>query len=355
MKRIFRCLLISFFLLLNLPVQGQFASLEPSVFWSEFAAVTAIYRPSKGEQQISKYIVEKARQMNLESTSDKAGNLIVKMPATSGCEQWPGYILQSHLDMVCLTESGSDFAWGKDSITAYLDDGWVKARQTTLGADNGVGVAAMLSMMISPPSSHGPIEFLFTVDEEGDFSGVCGLQPGQLQGKFLLNLDSEESGEFNVGCAGGQADSLVFFGARKLPRQDFAGLKISLAGGLSGHSGVDIHRGRANCIAEILKLMRMLVAKMPVLIVDFNGGETDTAIPGKAEISFYCSHDSLNQVKKTCVFFLKSLRKRYEATDPDLNLVISDLPEGLPAFAESDSKRIIECLYEIPAGILAMS
>ena len=355
MKRIFSFLLVLLFVLLNIPVQGQLDELEPSLFWSEFSAIAAIFRPSGSEHEIKNYIVRKAIEFNLETSVDGVGNLIVKMPATPGCEKWPGYILQGHLDMVCLARPESGFVWGRDVIEPYVDEGWLKARRTTLGADNGVGLAAMLYLMSSPPVRHGPVEFLFTVDEEGDFSGVCGLKPGQLNGKYLLNLDSEESGEFNVGCAGGQADSLTFSGARRSYQDDRVGFKLILEGGRSGHSGVDIHRGRANCLAEIVKLMRLIVADMPVNIVDFKSGETDTAIPGSAEISFYCQKGSQNRVKKAASRFLKSLRNRYKYADPDLNLILAPLSAALPAMSESCSKKLIECLYEVPAGILAMS
>ena len=355
MKIVSRTFFLPLFFFMSFPAFGQFAGLEPALFWSEFAAVTAIYRPSRSEQKIAEYIVKKADELNLESSVDGFGNVIVKMPASRGCQNWPGLILQSHLDMVCIARSNSDFDWGSDAIEPFVDNGWLKARQTTLGADNGVGVAAMLSLMVSPPSDHGSIEFLFTVDEEGDFSGVCGLEPGQLQGKYLLNLDSEESGEFNVGCAGGQADSMVFSFSRKMLPEDYVGLKITLDGGLGGHSGVDIHRGRANCITEILKLARQIIATAPVNLIEIKGGTTDTAIPDSAEISLCVKPEFQSLIKTVSVNFFKSLRNRYKITDPDLNLIVTNLSKNYSAISDADSKKIIECLYEIPSGILAMS
>jgi dipeptidase D len=193
--------LVQIFLLLTISV---FADAKPKNqnFWKEFSEISKIYRPSKGEQKVAKYILNKGLSKGFKSYIDKSGNVLIEVPATSGSENLPGIILQSHMDMVCIAKKDSNFEWGKNQIEIYEDKGWLCSKNTTLGADNGVGVAAMLDVLNSPPKEHGPLQLLFTVDEEGDFTGVCSLQAKQLKGKFLLNLDSEEAGEFNVGCAG---------------------------------------------------------------------------------------------------------------------------------------------------------
>ncbi len=325
-------------------------------FWKEFTEISKIYRPSKGEQKITEYILRKAKLKSCKSFVDESGNISIEIPATKGNESLPAIILQSHLDMVCVAKENSDFVWGKDFIETRVEDGWLCATKTSLGADNGIGVAAMLDVLNSPPKSHGPIQLLFTTDEEGDFSGVCALKPEQFKGNYLLNLDSEEAGEFNVGCAGGQADELkIPLCFEKISPSEKV-FEISISGGLGGHSGVDIHRERANAISELFKLLCRVNKVIPIKLVNFSGGTSDTAIPSEAKATFVCRETDENRLKKQIKFCFTILKYRFSKTDKNL------VPETkakkhkiVRCISKECSDRIIRCFSDIPSGVLAMS
>lgn len=334
---------------------AQAAPLEPESFWREFAEVTAIYRPSKGERQIAAHVCQKAAIHGHAHRIDATGNVLVTISPQPGQEKWPGVILQCHLDMVCVARPGTEFVWGRDQIRPVVAGDWMHAENTSLGADNGVGIAVMLDIMQNPPPRHGMIELLFTVDEEVDFSGVCGLQPGFLQGKILLNLDSEESGEYNVGCAGGQADILELSPTLVNVPEGYAGAKITISGGQSGHSGVDIHRDRANAIRELFKTLALIAAENDIFLADCCAGVTDTAIPGEAEAIICYPATAASRIEKLVTNRQKLLKKRFSASDPLLKLAISAtaLPER--AMNHDETVRLISVINRVPSGVLAMS
>lgn len=329
--------------------------LEPQGFWTEFSAISQIYRPSKGEQKIAAYVENAASQNGLKHSMDSCGNVLVKIPATAGRQNQSGIVLQCHLDMVCIATKDSNFVWGSDQIKPFLENGWLKSAGTTLGADNGVGVAAMLDIIKRPPQNHGPIELLFTVDEECDFSGVCGLKPDQLQGKFLLNLDSEEAGEFNIGCAGGQADIIETTLSMKPVDKNSETFELSISGGKGGHSGVDIHRGRANSIAELFRILRNITTNAEVRLVSCEGGSTDTAIPTDAKAIFSCEKSDVNKIKKIVKKCERILKRKFQNIDAELRVNLNSHNRSLMAATANDSKAFINCCYEVPAGIIAMS
>ena len=325
-------------------------------FWKEFAEVSKIYRPSKGEQKITEYILRKAKLKSCKSFVDEFGNISVEIPATKGQESLPAIILQSHLDMVCVAKKHSEFVWGKDFIETRVKDGWLCATKTSLGADNGIGVAAMLDVLNSPPKSHGPIQLLFTTDEEGDFSGVCALKPEQFKGNYLLNLDSEEAGEFNVGCAGGQADEVkIPLCFEKISPSEKV-FEISISGGLGGHSGVDIHRERANALSELFKLLYRVNKVIPIKLVNFSGGTSDTAIPSEAKAIFVCRETDKNRLIERLNFSFTILKYRFSKTDKNLIPKIKAIKRKIVrSISKECSDRIIKCFSDIPSGILVMS
>jgi len=354
-KRIFTAFLIITAALIN-PVLAGLENLEPADFWNEFSNVTSIYRPSKGEQKIREYISSKAERLGFSHFTDEAGNLLIRIPATEESKNLPGIIIQGHLDMVCVTRPGCEFCWGKDKIKPIIENGWLKAESTTLGADNGAGIAAMLKLMQSLPDQHGPMELLFTADEEVDFSGVCGIKPGFLQGKILLNIDSEESGEFNIGCAGGQADTIELSAEKVDLNGNPATVKITLSGGLSGHSGVDIHRSRANAIMELFRFTQKLQNHAEFYLAECNGGVTDTAIPGEASIVICFEKPEFRQV---IVEELKErqrlLKLKYNKTDPNLILSAAFIESPQKAYSKEDTREFIDFICSISCGILSMS
>ena len=221
------------------------ADLNPKQVFSIFDDITRIPRPSKKEEKIRQYLLDFAKKHNLEAKTDKVGNVLIKAPATPGHEQAPTVILQGHMDMVCESNDKS-FNFETTPITTIVDGEWVHADGTTLGADNGIGVAASLAVMTDPECIHGPLEALFTIDEETGMTGAFGLGEDMITGKILINLDSEDDAELFVGCAGGVDTVCTFKYNRSFAPKDFAYYKIDVSKGQGGHSGGDIHLGRAN-------------------------------------------------------------------------------------------------------------
>lgn len=348
-------LAFSFFFTAPAGAESWIDRLENQSFWREFSAVTGIYRPSKHEGEIARHICGVADALSLKHCIDKAGNVLVKMPADAGAQNKPVIVLQCHLDMVCQTRPELQFNWGSDKITPRIEDGWLRATGTTLGADNGIGIAAMLDIMKNPPTGHGQLELLFTVDEEGDFSGVCALTPDQLTGRFLLNLDSEESGEFNIGCAGGQADILEFDFPRVAVPADHEQIKIAINGGKGGHSGVDIHHGRANAVSELFRVLKHIGRDYEICLVSCSGGSTDTAIPADASAIISCSRPSAAAIKKLAVRLAGILSQKFNETDSTVRLSVSQADAPHECFSAQHSRAIISCFNEVPAGIIAMS
>ncbi|MEW6708208.1 MAG: beta-Ala-His dipeptidase [Candidatus Riflebacteria bacterium] len=329
-------------------------NLEPASFWREFFTITSIYRPSKEEQKVTAHIVAEAEKSGFTSQIDQNGNVLITIAAKPGCEKVTGVVLQSHLDMVCIARPGEEFQWGKDQIEPIIKDGWLHAKKTTLGADNGVGIAVMLDFMKNLPGRHGPIELLFTTDEEGDFSGVCGLQPGFINGGILLNLDSEEAGEFNVGCAGGQADIIEL----AFNHEDCNGLqafKISFKNGQSGHSGVDIHRGRANAIKELFRVIKEIGNKAKIRLASGEGGVTDTAIPGEAWAIFCFDANDRRTIERIVENAAPIMKKRFAENDPEIMLSLEKVKCPETALNYAQTEKICRIIDAVPFGILAMS
>ncbi|MDD2913916.1 MAG: aminoacyl-histidine dipeptidase [Gallionella sp.] len=276
-------------------------NLQPSSVWAHFATLCAIPRSSLHETALIRYLIDWAQPRGISSIVDDAGNLILRKPASPGCEAMPGVILQGHLDMVCQANSGTVHDFGCDPINAVVRDGWVVADDTTLGADNGIGVALALAALEQPGLIHPPLEVLLTVNEESGMDGARGLAPGTLQGKTLINLDTEEWGHFYLGCAGGvDVEVRSAIGIEKLgmnaptpsltlPLQgggdmlaDYALLRFDVSGLRGGHSGMDIHLGRGNAIKLLAEALRDLAAHTDVRLVEMQGGSARNAIPREA-------------------------------------------------------------------------
>lgn len=261
----------------------EIKKLTPSAVWSYFYELTQIPRPSGQMSQVTKYIEDFGEKLGLETLRNEAGNVLIRKSASKGFENKQPVILQAHLDMVPQKNLGSDFNFSKDAIDAYIEGEWVKAKGTTLGADNGIGVAAIMAVLAGNQLKHGPLEGLFTIDEETGMDGAFGIKPGFLQGKIMLNLDSEQDGELFVGCAGG-ADLNIAFQYKDdhaVPEEDIA-IKISLTGLKGGHSGVDIHLGRANANKLMFRLLKDIVSNYGARLASINGGSLRNAIPREA-------------------------------------------------------------------------
>lgn len=258
------------------------SSLFPASVWGHFATLCRIPRRSKEEGPLRAHLLRWAEARGLAASVDGTGNLLIRKPATAGREHKPAVALQSHLDMVCQKNSGSDHDFSRDPIRPVLRDGWLVAEETTLGADNGIGVALMLAVLEDESLVHGPIEALFTVDEEAGMGGAQGLAPGLLQARLMLNLDTEAWGELYLGCAGGMDVLARRPGAAEPLSEDFQAWQISLTGLRGGHSGVDIHEERGNAIKLLVRVLRDLESRMPLRLAALQGGTARNALPREA-------------------------------------------------------------------------
>ena len=261
---------------------GPLSSLQPQTVWRHFATLCRIPRPSKGEAALREYLYQWACQRGLEAIVDAAGNLIIRKPASPGRENVAGTILQAHLDMVCQKNSDTVHDFTRDPITPVVRDGSLVAENTTLGADNGIGVALILAALEDNTLEHGPLEALLTVDEEAGMGGARGLAAGQLQGSNMLNLDTEEWGEFYLGCAGGVDIDVHRSGVAESLPVGSVGLQIALTGLRGGHSGVDIHQERGNAIKLLVRVLRDLETLLPLRLSTLDGGSARNALPREA-------------------------------------------------------------------------
>ena len=261
---------------------NNLANLQPTSVWSHFATLCAIPRPSLHEAALREHLVGWAQARNIVAVVDDAGNLILKKPASPGCEQRPGVILQGHLDMVCQANAGTQHDFERDAIRSVVRDGWVAAPDTTLGADNGIGVALALAALEETGLIHPPLEVLLTVNEESGMDGARGLAPGTLQGNTLINIDTEEWGYFYLGCAGGVDVEVRHDYAQEHVPPDYALLRFAVSGLRGGHSGIDIHLGRGNAIKLLAEALRDLSAHTDVRLIALEGGTARNAIPREA-------------------------------------------------------------------------
>ena len=262
---------------------NNISHLKPQNVWKHFYALTQIPRPSGHMEEITVFIEDFGKKLGLETKRDAANNICIRKPATPGYENKPTVILQSHLDMVPQANSDTPFDFTKDKIEAYIDGDWVKAKGTTLGADNGIGIAAILAILEATELQHGPLEGLFTTDEETGMYGALAIRPGFIDGKIMLNLDGEEDGELYIGCAGG-ADVTARFQYKeeeRIPKNGIA-VKVSLTGLKGGHSGVDIHLGRANANKLMFRFLKEALLTYNIRLASIAGGSLRNAIPREA-------------------------------------------------------------------------
>ncbi|MFA7239404.1 MAG: aminoacyl-histidine dipeptidase [Sulfuricellaceae bacterium] len=261
---------------------GNLDNLQPHSVWAHFAALCAIPRPSLREAALIEHLTAWARARGIEASVDAVGNLILRKSASPGCKALPGVILQGHLDMVCQANADTQHDFERDAIKAVVRDGWVVAEDTTLGADNGIGVALALAALEEPGLVHPPLEVLLTVNEESGMDGARGLVTGTLQGKTLINLDTEEWGHFYLGCAGGVDVEVRHDYVQEYVPPDYALLRFEVSGLRGGHSGIDIHLGRGNAIKLLAEALRDLSAHTDVRLIAMRGGTARNAIPREA-------------------------------------------------------------------------
>ena len=329
--------------------------LEPSVVWNNFCDLNAVPRPSKKEERVIEFIKSFGESLKLDTRVDQAGNVIIKKPATAGKEQSPKVVMQSHLDMVHQKNADTEFDFDAQGIQMQVDGDWVRAKGTTLGADNGLGVAAIMSILASTDIAHPPIEALFTIDEETGMTGAKELQAGQLTGEILLNLDTEEDDELTIGCAGGvDINASGSYTPEELPNscQYFS---ITVRGLTGGHSGVEIHLGRGNANKIMNRLLSLAGENSQARIVSIDGGGLRNAIPRESVAVVGMPGGSNLPDQAWFKTEVKNIVDENIVTDPNLEIVCEAVQQPANAIPESLQTSLIAALFGVVNGIVRMS
>jgi dipeptidase D len=328
------------------------STLEPQPLWRYFAEICSIPHCSKQEDQIRNWLRQQADDLKLPWKEDSVGNIVISRPAAAGMENAPGIILQSHMDMVCEKNSGSDHNFDTDPLKLIIEDNILTACDTTLGADNGVGAASALALLADSCFPTGPLEALFTVDEETGLTGAQALEPGFITGDYLLNLDSEESWVLCVGCAGGKDSQLVSH-YDFIPGGKSKALLIKVDGLSGGHSGVDIHTGRGNAVKILTDLLSVLGEKMNWQLVDFHGGTKHNAIPREAASLIVV--DEIDLAIDTVQGAFQQQLEIYQQRDSGLQIIIEQVETDKSRLNPAASRQVAGLLTSLPHGVLEMS
>jgi len=330
-------------------------SLQPERLWFHFYSLTQIPRPSKKEERIREFIINFGKNLGLETIVDEVGNIIIRKPATPGMENRKGVILQGHLDMVPQKNSDKVHDFENDPIDAYVDGEWVKAKGTTLGADNGMGVAAAMAILESKDIPHGPVEALFTTDEETGMTGAFGLKPGYLHGDILMNMDSEDEGELYIGCAGGTNANITFRYSEAPVPAGVTAFKLSATGLKGGHSGVDIHLGRGNSNKVLNRLLWYSTKNHGLRLASIDGGSLRNAIPRESFAIITVPVGMKAEFLDYLAGFEITARKELSAVEPDMKLeaIPVDLPVSL--IDEKTQVNLFSAIYACPNGVIRMS
>ena len=330
--------------------------LKPSVVWNNFHALTRIPRPSKKESRAVEYLYEFGKSLGLETVKDEIGNIIIRKPATPGMENRKGVILQGHCDMVPQKNPDVEHDFEKDPIETWIDGEWVKAKGTTLGADNGIGVAMAMSVLQSDDIKHGPVEVLVTIDEETGMTGANELKPGVLHGDILINLDSETEGELYIGCAGGvDASASIPYRTEQVPEGWHHAHLIRVSGCQGGHSGMDIILCRANANKLLARALLPLVRDYGVRLASVEGGNMRNAIPREAEAVVLIPDGKVGEVDQYLHELLSVLKTEYAVTDPQIYVGMRACKEPEACMAEEDALRCMRALMSVPEGVERMS
>ena len=331
-----------------------FNDLQPAIVWAHFATLCAIPRPSKGEAQLREHLRAWAEERGLATSVDAVGNLIVRKAASAGREAVPGVILQSHLDMVCQNNADTPHDFTHDPIRPVLRDGWLVAEGTTLGADNGIGVALMLAVLEDNSLAHGPIEALFTINEESGMGGARGLAPGALQGQLMLNLDTEEWGQFYLGCAGGVDVKVQRPGMPERAPDGYVTGRIDVRGLRGGHSGVDIHEGRGNAIKLLVRVLLQLERSAPIRLSTLHGGTAKNALPREASATLALSAEAATEIDAFLARMQAIFREELAGVDDKVTLAFT-LCEIGSTLAANEQALWLRSLHAAPQGAKRMS
>ena len=330
-------------------------NLEPHLVWEQFEAITRVPRPSKKEEKIIEYLVNFAIAHGIEYQKDQIGNVVMRKAATAGYEDRPCVILQSHMDMVCEKLPEVDFDFDNDPIRTKIVDGWVMAEGTTLGADCGIGMAAALAILLDKDSEHGPIEALFTVDEETGLTGAFNLGEGMLSGKYLINLDSEDEGEIFIGCAGG-VDTVAYFKAEYEPAPvEYDYYRLSISGLMGGHSGDDINKGRANSNKLLARILLEAHEDYNARVSYMDGGNLRNAIPRDAYAVFGVDRPSSQSFKQRFEEWATEVKAEFALTEPQIQISLCSEPKPERVLKLELQQNLLHALVGVANGVISMS
>ena len=330
--------------------------LEPQLLWKHFAALSRIPRGSKNETAAGKFVMDTARALNLDAKQDAFGNVVVKKPASPGRERAKSICLQSHLDMVCEKNADKTHDFTKDPIELVRKGDLLTANGTTLGADNGIGVASNLALMEEKSVAHGPLELLFTVDEETGLTGAHHLEAGFVESRILLNLDSEDEGEIYVGCAGGQDTLGTWKVATEPAKPNMVALEVRVTGLRGGHSGIEIEKGRCNAGKILNRVLMDLAARCGGRLAQIDGGNKHNAIPREAFATVYVPKSRLPRTRKAGATWEKTVRAELDKAEPDLRISVAEKTTTSTAiFKRKLQKQILQTICALPHGVIKMS
>ena len=334
----------------------KITDLQPKLVWEIFDEITKVPRPTHHLEKMEAFLVDWAKRHNIECHTDEVGNVMMRVPATPGCENAPTIILQGHQDMVAEKDPGVKHDFLNDPIETYVDGEWVRAKGTTLGADNGMGVATAMACLIDPDLKHGPLEALMTVDEEQGLIGANGLQPGFVTGDILLNLDSEEMGSLVIGCAGGKVTICKLPYTLEETPTDCACFRVSIGGLKGGHSGMEINLGRANANQQLARFLWEADQRTPLELCEIDGGGLANAIPRDAWAIVAVNREDAMDFLTYAAEFSAQLHAEFDAVEnPDFKFEATE-HDRLPKIIESrTAHNLIAALYACPNGVQGMS
>lgn len=327
--------------------------LKPARVFEQFAKINQIPRPSKREEKMIEYLKEFGKSHGLETVVDETGNVLIRKPATPGHENRKTVILQSHMDMVCDKLVDIEFDFDKDAIQTYVDGEWLRAKGTTLGADDGIGCAIELAVLDSDDIEHGPIECVFTRDEETQLTGAIGMKSGFMNGDYLINLDSEDEGQFFVSCAGGRSTIATFSVEREEAPAGYFFMETAVKGLVGGHSGDDINKKRANAIKLLTRFIYAEMQKTDVRLVSFNSGKLHNAIPRDGKVVFAVPAADKEMVKADFNIFVANAEDEFHVTDTAMEFALTST-DAAAVITKAVGDNIIFALQAVDNGVFAM-
>ena len=331
------------------------SSIEPQALWSQFEKLNAVPRPSKKEERIRQFMVDFGQSLGLETLVDKIGNVIIKKPASAGMENRKTVILQSHLDMVHQKNSDRVFDFETQGIEMIIEGDWLRANDTTLGADNGIGVAAIMAVLQATDIQHPDIEAFFTIDEETGMTGAMQMDGSMFNGEILLNLDTEDDDELSIGCAGGIDTNTSYTYQETEVKPTDKKIEISIRGLLGGHSGMDIDKGRGNANKWMARILWTLAQKINIQLISFDGGSLRNAIPREATAVVSVSPENIHEFNNEMNGIIAVFNDEYQSIESSISIQTQEIQSFTKALSSNEFKKIVFLLCSVPNGVFRMS